>query len=156
MKKNRRNVNISNKKAYFEYEILEEEVCGIVLNGNEIKSIIAGLASISEAYCFIDNGEIFVKGMHISEPKHYNEFQEFNPLRVRKLLMTKKQIRKYSELLKNKGITCIPLKLFTNDKGLLKLNIGLAKGKKNYDKRADIRDKDIKRDTDRQINSFFN
>lgn len=155
-KKERKVVNIKNKKAYFEYEILEEEVCGIILTGNEIKSIISGLASINEAYCYIDKGEMFIKGMHISEPKNYKEFKEFNPTRLRKLLMTKKQIRKFDETLKNKGITCVPLKLFTNEKGLFKINIGLAKGKKNYDKKQAIREKDAKKDADRQINSFFN
>ena len=140
-----------NRKAYFEYNILEKNTAGIQLQGSEVKSIRAGKVSISEAYCYILNGEIFIKGMHITEytegGKHYNH----QPLRDKKLLMKKKEIAKLDKSLGEKGLTIVPLELIITDTGLIKLEIGLAKGKNLYDKRFSIKEKDIKRDMERSL-----
>ena len=135
-----------NKKAYFEYNILEKNTAGIQLQGSEVKSIRAGKVSISEAYCYILNGEIFIKGMHITEytegGKHYNH----QPLRDKKLLMKKKEIAKLDKSLGEKGLTIVPLELIITDTGLIKLEIGLAKGKHLYDKKQTIKLRDLDRD----------
>ena len=140
-----------NKKAYFEYNILEKNTAGIQLQGSEVKSIRNGKVSISEAYCYILDGEIFIKGMHITEytegGKHYNH----QPLRDKKLLMKKKEIAKLDKSLGEKGLTIVPLELIITDTGLIKLEIGLAKGKNLYDKRFSIKEKDIKRDMERTL-----
>ena len=140
-----------NRKAYFEYNILEKNTAGIQLQGSEVKSIRAGKVSISEAYCYILDGEIFIKGMHITEytegGKHYNH----QPLRDKKLLMKKKEITKLDKSLGEKGLTIVPLELIITDTGLIKLEIGLAKGKHLYDKRQSIKEKDIKRDMERSL-----
>lgn len=140
-----------NKKAYFEYNILEKNSAGIQLQGSEVKSIRAGKVSVSEAYCYILDGEIFIKGMHIAEytegGKHYNH----KPLRDKKLLMKKKEIAKLDKSLGEKGLTIVPLEVIITDTGLIKLEIGLAKGKHLYDKRQSIKEKDIKRDMERTL-----
>ena len=140
-----------NKRAYFEYEILEKHTAGIQLQGSEVKSIRGGKVSISEAYCYIVDGEIFIKGMHIAEytegGKHYNH----KPLRDKKLLMKKKEIAKLDKSLGEKGLTIVPLEVIITDTGLIKLEIGLAKGKHLYDKRQSIKEKDIKRDMERTL-----
>ena len=140
-----------NKKAYFEYNILEKNIAGIQLQGSEVKSIRAGKVSVTEAYCYILDGEIFIKGMHIAEyiegGKHYNH----KPLRDKKLLMKKKEITKLDKSLGEKGLTIVPLEVIITDTGLIKLEIGLAKGKHNYDKRNSIKEKDIKRDMERTL-----
>ena len=140
-----------NKKAYFEYNILEKNTAGIQLQGSEVKSIRAGKVSVSEAYCYILDGEIFIKGMHIAEytegGKHYNH----KPLRDKKLLMKKKEIVKLDKSLGEKGLTIVPLEVIITDTGLIKLEIGLAKGKHLYDKRQSIKEKDIKRDMERSL-----
>ena len=143
-------VNIKNRKASYNYEFLEEEIAGISLVGSEVKSIRSGDASIGEAHCFIQDGEVFITGMHIAEYKESGRGNH-DPYRKRKLLLTKKQIKKFDDKLKIKGNTIVPLRLFTNDKGILKLKIALARGKKNYDKKQSIKEKDIKRDMDREI-----
>ena len=140
-KKTKNSVNISNRKASYEYHLLDEFDCGIKLIGSEVKSIRENGASISDAYCYVNNGEVFVKGMHISELKNAEPHE---PLRERKLLLTKKEIRKIVVELKNTGLTLIPTVLF-NKKGLMKLKIRLAKGKKLFDKRESIKARDIKR-----------
>jgi len=135
-----------NKKAYFEYNILEKNTAGIQLQGSEVKSIRNGKVSISEAYCYILDGEIFIKGMHIAEytegGKHYNH----KPLRDKKLLMKKKEITKLDKSLGEKGLTIIPLEVIITDTGLIKLEIGLAKGKHLYDKKQTIKLRDLDRD----------
>jgi SsrA-binding protein len=143
-------MSIKNRKARHDYEFLEEETAGIVLVGSEVKSIKAGKASIGEAYCYIDKGECFIKGMHIAEFKQAGR-NNHDPYRLRKLLLTKKQILKWERGLKTKGRTIVPLKLFTDENGKIKLNVALAKGKKNYDKREDLKKKDMKRDVEREI-----
>lgn len=143
-------ISIKNKKAYFEYEILEKFVCGIQLLGTEIKSIRQGKASIKESYCFINNDELFVKGMNITEYSH-GGYINHEPLRLRKLLLKRKEINKIEKGLKDNGITAVPLHLFISDNGYAKLEIGLAKGKKLYDKRETLKSKDMKRDVDRAM-----
>lgn len=141
----------TNKKAYFEYNILEKHTCGIVLLGSEVKSIRAGKVSIKEAYCYILDGELFIKGMHIAEYAEGGRNYNHQPLRNKKLLMKKKEIIKLDKNLGEKGLTIIPLELIITDTGLIKLEIGLSKGKHNYDKRFSIKEKDIKRDMERSL-----
>lgn len=141
-------VNILNKRAKFDYEILDKYTAGIVLTGTEIKSIRLGKASIAESFCEFHNGELFVINSHIEEylyGNHYNHKAKSE----RKLLLNKRELRKLEKDLQNKGLTVIPLRLFTNEKGLAKLDIALCRGKKNYDKRETIKDRDSKRDLDR-------
>jgi len=143
-------IKIKNKKAYYEYFISEKYVAGIQLAGTEIKSIRTGKVSLSEAYCNFKNDELFVINMHIAEYQfgtHYNH----EPKRDRKLLLTKRELRKLGIKIKEKGFTVIPTLLFINENGLAKLEIGVAKGKKLYDKRETIKTKDNKRDLDRSI-----
>ncbi len=151
-KKINNSVEIKNRKASFEYEFLETEVCGLVLLGSEVKSIREGKCSIGEAYCYIQKKELWITGMHIAEYKEAGQFGH-DPYRTRKLLLTKKQIIHFEKELKIQGKTIVPIKLFSNDKGVLKLNIALAKGKREFDKRNSIKDKDIKRDNARELNN---
>lgn len=139
-------ISIKNRKASFEFELLDEFEAGIVLVGSEVKSIRAGNVSITESYCFINNSEVFIKNMHIQELK--NAPVQHEPTRERKLLLTKKEISKIEVQLKNKGLTLVPTYLY-NKKGLIKIKIRLAKGKKNYDKRESIKAKDVARDLKR-------
>lgn len=145
-------ISIKNKKAAFEYYILEEFTAGIQLTGTEIKSIRDGKASIQEAYCLFIDGELYVKNMHISEYSfgtHYNH----EPKRDRKLLLNRRELRKLLVKVKERGFTIIPILLFINEKGLAKLTIGLARGKKLYDKRETLKKKDMKRDLERSKES---
>lgn len=141
-------VNIKNKKASFEYFLLEKYTAGIVLSGTEIKSLRESKANIADAYCFFVNGELFIRNMHISEYK-FGTYNNHEPKRDRKLLLTKRELKKLNTRLKEQGVTIIPLWLFINDKGLAKLEISLAKGKKQYDKRETLRGKDIQREIER-------
>ncbi len=141
-------INIQNKKAQFEYQILSKYTAGIVLSGTEIKSIRDGKASIKEAFCqFNEKNELFVVGMYIGEysfAKNYTHVPRSN----RKLLLNKKELIKLSKEIKNTGLTIIPLKLFINEKGFVKIQIALAKGKKIHDKREAIKNRDVKRKLD--------
>jgi len=151
MKKEKNNsVDIQNRKASFEYHFLDTIEAGIVLTGSEIKSIRQNGANISDAYCYINSGEMFVKNMHISTLKNAGDNQH-EPLRERKLLLTKKELRKLEGELKNQGVTIVISSLFTNKRGLAKMKIALAKGKKLYNKKQSIKEKDIKRETDRAL-----
>ncbi|WP_335965331.1 SsrA-binding protein SmpB [Galbibacter sp. PAP.153] len=142
-------VNIKNKKARFEYEILDKYVAGIVLSGTEIKSIRQSRASIAESFCeFNDAGELFVINMTIEEYTHATHFNH-NPKNARKLLLNKRELKKWHKSVKVSGNTIVPLRLFVNDRGLAKMEIALAKGKKLYDKRETIKDRDNKRNLDR-------
>jgi len=140
-----------NKKAWFLYQILDKYIAGIQLQGSEVKSIKANKVSINEAYCFITNGEIFIKGMHVTEYKEGGKHNNHEPLRDRKLLLKKKEIIKLHENISQKGLTIIPLEIILSKNGFIKLEIGLAKGKNLYDKRNSIKDKDIKRELDRNL-----
>jgi SsrA-binding protein len=135
----------TNRKAYFEYYIVEKLIAGVELKGSEVKSIRKGEVNISEAYCLIDNGEMFLKNMHVSEHKQGGIHNNHEPLRTRKLLLKKKEILKLAEEVKLKGLTIVPLEIILTGFGYIKLEIGLAKGKKNYDKRESIKQKDLKR-----------
>ena len=147
-------INIKNKKARFEYELLDTYVAGIVLTGSEIKSIRQGKASIAESFCeFNDRGELFVINMYIEEYSHAHHYNH-KPRSERKLLLNKRELAKWHKEVKNTGITIVPLRLFVNDRGLAKLEIALAKGKKIYDKREVIKDRDAKRNLDRIKKSF--
>jgi len=142
-------INIQNKKARFEYEVLDTYTAGMVLTGTEIKSIRASKASISESFCeFNDRGELFVINMTIEEYA-FGNFYNHRPKAERKLLLNKRELKKLAKDVETKGLTIVPLKLFINDKGLAKLDIALAKGKKLYDKRETMKDRDTKRDLDR-------
>lgn len=143
-------VKIKNKKASYEYFLIEKFTAGIQLTGTEIKSIRYGKASIREAYCAFTANELFVRNMNISEYKlgtHYNH----EPKRERKLLLNKRELKKLQTKINEKGFTLVPILLFINDKGLAKLEIALAKGKHTYDKRASLKEKDNKRDLDRSM-----
>lgn len=140
-----------NKRAYFEYEILEKHIAGIQLRGSEVKSIRASKVSIVEAYCFIMNGEIFIKGMHVTEHKEGGKHNNHIPLRDRKLLMKKKEIFRLQENISQKGLTIVPLEIMLSNTGFIKLEIGLARGKHLYDKRNSIKEKDLKREMERNL-----
>ena len=142
-------VNIQNKKARFLYEILDKYTAGIVLTGTEIKSIRNSKASIAESFCeFNEQGELFVINMTIEE-YIYGTYYNHKPKAVRKLLLNKRELKKLQKEVQNTGLTIVPLKLFINDKGYAKLEIALAKGKKLFDKRETIKDRDNKRNLDR-------
>lgn len=145
-------INIKNKKASFEYEFIEKFTAGIQLTGTEIKSIRAGKASIVEGYCFLKDGEVFIKNMYIAEYEQ-GSYNNHNPKRDRKLLLNRKEINKLVKKKKDVGLTIVPLKIFINKKGYAKLDIALAKGKKLHDKRHDLKDKDAKRQMDRAMKS---
>ena len=141
-------INIKNRKAKFQYEFLDKYVAGIKLAGTEIKAIRQGKASIAESFCEFQDGELYVINMHVEEYSHATHFNH-NPKSERKLLLQKRELRKLEKEVKNGGLTIIPLRLFINDRGLAKLQITLAKGKKLYDKRETIKDRDNKRKLDR-------
>lgn len=147
-------MNILNKKAKFQYEILDKYVAGIVLSGTEIKSIRAGKASIAESFCeFNDNGELFAINMTIEEYA-FGNYYNHKPKAERKLLLNKRELKKLEREVNVKGNAIIPLRLFINDNGLAKLEIALGKGKKLFDKRDTIKDRDNKRNLDRIKKNF--
>ncbi|MBQ4804779.1 SsrA-binding protein SmpB [Aquimarina sp. MMG015] len=146
---NKNKINILNRKAKFEYEFLDKYTAGIKLVGTEIKAIREGKAGIAESFCeFHNNGELFVINMNIEEYSHATYFNH-NPKSERKLLLNRQELKKLEKEVKNSGLTIIPTRLFVNDKGLAKLDIALARGKKLYDKRETIKDRDNKRALDR-------
>jgi SsrA-binding protein len=142
------NIVIKNKKASFDYEFIETFVAGIVLTGTEIKSIRLGKASLIDSYCVVINRELWVKNMYIAE-YFYGTYNNHEARKDRKLLLNRKELNKIEQLSKNTGFTIIPTKLFLNEKGLVKIVIAVAKGKKVYDKRQSLREKDDKRDMER-------
>lgn len=147
-------VVIKNKRAEFDYFFIDTYTAGIVLTGTEIKSIRAGKASLVDTFCYINNGEIWVKGMNIS-PYFYGSYNNHEAKRDRKLLMTKKEIRYLDQNTKHQaGFTIIPVCLYINENGYAKLDIALAKGKKEYDKRNTLKDKEDRREMDRVRKSF--
>ena len=139
-----KDVNIKNKRARFDYEIIDTYTAGIVLTGTEIKSIRQGKASLSDAYCYVTNGEVWVKNMYIAE-YFYGSYNNHTERRERKLLLTRKEIRKLEKDGKEAGFTIVPLRMFINERGLAKLVIGLGRGKKEYDKRQSIKEREDKR-----------
>ncbi|CCY65188.1 SsrA-binding protein SmpB [Marseilla massiliensis] len=146
-------VSIRNKKASFEYFFVETYTAGIVLTGTEIKSIRQGKASLVDSYCYIHNGEIWVKGMNIS-PYFFGSYNNHEAKRDRKLLLTKKEIHKLQEATKQVGFTIVPTLVFIDAKGRAKVDIALAKGKKEYDKRQTLKEKEDRREMDRAIKHY--
>lgn len=142
-------MEINNKKAYFEYNIESKYIAGLVLKGTEVKSLRAGKASFNDSYCFFHKGELFVKSLHISEYS-FGTYTNHEPLQERKLLLNKKELRKLEGKIKEKGYSIIPLKLFLSESGYFKLEIGLGRGKKIYDKRETIK----QRENERNIRNY--
>ncbi|SNR95361.1 SsrA-binding protein [Belliella buryatensis] len=149
-KKNRfeKIINIKNKKASYEFEFIEKFTAGLVLKGTEIKSIREGKVSLTEAYCYFRSGELYIKQMHIA-PYSMAASYNHDAVRERKLLLNKKELDKLETKFSEKGLSIIPVRVFLNDKGLAKLEIALARGKKLHDKRNDIKEKDLKKEMSR-------
>jgi SsrA-binding protein len=143
---NRNKVNIKNKKASFNYELVEKLIAGIVLSGTEIKSIRLGKANLVDSYCYFHDNELWVTGVHISEYS-FGSYNNHDPKQDRKLLLTKRELNRLHKKSMEKGFTIVATRLFINEKGLAKLEIALAKGKREYDKRQDIK----KRDSQKEI-----
>ncbi len=141
---NPKDINIKNKRATFDYAIGDTFTAGIVLTGTEIKSIRQGKASLADTFCYVDKGEVWVKNMYIAE-YFYGTYNNHAARRDRKLLLNKKEIAKLEKTGKESGFTIVPLRLFINDRGLAKLVIGVARGKKEYDKRQSIKEREDKR-----------
>ncbi len=152
-KKNKQNISVQNRKARHEYEFLDIYEAGMVLQGTEIKSIREGKVNLRDAYCFFRKGELYVKSLFIAEYAHGNRANH-EPRRTRKLLLHRSELRKLEKKVKEKGFTIVPSKLYINDRGLAKLQIALAQGKKVHDKRQSIKEKDIKRDMQRAMKRF--
>jgi len=149
MPKAKSKIQISNRRASFDYEFLETYTAGIVLCGTEIKSIRAGKASLADAYCYFDlHGQLYVKGMNVAQ-YFWGSWGQHEPARDRKLLLTKRELRHLRQAVKEKGLTITAVKLYVADNGYAKLLIALARGKKEYDKRQTIKEKDIRREMDR-------
>jgi SsrA-binding protein len=142
-------LELSNRKAYHEYFFEATYIAGIVLSGTEIKSLRSGKASFNDSYCQFHKGELFVRSLHISEYA-FGTYANHEPLQERKLLLNKKELKKLENKIKEKGYSIIPLRIFISDKGFAKLEIGLGKGKKNYDKRETIKSRDTERDIKRK------
>ena len=142
-------VQINNKKASFEYEFLEQYDAGIVLVGTEIKSLRAGKASLQDAYCYFSGGELYVRGMNIATYFWASAWSSHDPMRDRKLLLTRRELRHLAQAVKTKGLTIVATRAYIADNGYAKLHIALAKGKKEYDTRASIKEKDIRRELER-------
>lgn len=147
--KKKQSVEIKNKKASFEYELLEHFTAGIVLFGTEIKSIRMGKASLVDSYCYFVGNELFIKNMNIAEYWWGSAFSRQDPRRDRKLLLTRKELRKLQRAVKEKGNTIVATKMFIADNGYAKVNISLARGKKEFDKRESIKEKDLRRENER-------
>jgi SsrA-binding protein len=143
-------MEIKNRSAYFEYHVDDKYTAGVMLTGTEIKSVREGKASFNDAYCYFTSaGELYIKSFNIAEYSH-GTYANHDPMRERKLLLQKKELRKMHNKIKERGYTIIPLRLFINEKGLAKIEIGLAKGKKLYDKRESIRQRETERELKRK------
>lgn len=136
---------IRNRQAYYDYFIDDKYDAGMVLTGTEVKSLRAGRASFNDSYCYFHRGELWVKSLHIAEYSHGTS-SNHDPLRERKLLLNKKELRKIESKIKEKGITVVPLRIFFSEKGIAKIELGLGKGKKLYDKRETIKQRDNQRE----------
>ena len=143
-------INIRNKRAGFDYELLDTFNAGIVLSGTEIKSIRLGKAGLTDSFCYVNNGELWIKNMYIAE-YFYGSYNNHSSRRDRKLLLTRKEIKKIERAAKESGFSIIPTRVFINDRGLAKVTIAIAKGKKEYDKRDSIKEREDKRQMDRMF-----
>lgn len=143
-------MELKNRSAYFDYYIDDEFDAGMVLAGTEVKSIRAGKVSFNDSYCFLHKGELWVKSLHIA-PYEFGTYANHDPVKERKLLLTSKELKKLDTKTREKGFTIIPLKIFFNNKGLAKMKIGLARGKKTHDKRESIKQKDADREIKRHL-----
>jgi SsrA-binding protein len=143
------NINVKNKRASFDYEFIDKYIAGLVLMGTEIKSIRAGKVSMNDSYCYFVNNELFVKNLSISEHEFGTRYNH-EVRRERKLLLSRHELNKLDRKVKESGLTIVPVRLFVNDKGLAKMEIALARGKANYDKRQSLKEKDARREMDRQ------
>ncbi len=148
--KTENNINIKNRQASFEYAFIDKYLAGIQLTGTEIKSIREGKANISDAFCVFQKNELFIRNMNVS-PYFNATYNNVPEKRDRKLLLNRQELNKLQGKLKDQGLTVVPLRLFINEKGFAKLEIALAKGKKLFDKRADIKKRDTERETDRRL-----
>ncbi len=144
------NINILNRRATFDYSFSDKFIAGMVLKGTEIKSIREGKVSLADSYCFLKNNELFIRNLHITEYEKAS-FYNHAPMRERKLLLNKIELNKIDRKLKDAGISIIALRLFISEKGYAKLEIGIGKGKKSFDKREDIKKRDIERETARKF-----
>tara|TARA_B100000614_G_C14451919_1_gene454654 strand:+ start:424 stop:870 length:447 start_codon:yes stop_codon:yes gene_type:complete len=143
-----KDINIKNKRARFEYQILDKFIAGIQLNGTEIKSIRLGKVTITESFCAFKKDELWIRGMHIAEYE-FGNYANHEPKRERKLLLNRQELNKLQKKLKNQGLTIVPLLLFINEKGWAKLEIAIAKGKKLHDKRDSLKEKNMQRDIEK-------
>lgn len=141
-------VEIVNKKASHEFFLVDFLEAGIMLTGTEVKSVRAGHVSLNDSYCFFQNGELYVKSLYI-KPYEFGSHHNHEGRRERKLLLRKRELKKLQRRVTEKGMTLIPYRIFINERGLVKLEIALSKGKKSYDKRASIKEKDLRREMDR-------
>ena len=148
-----KNINIRNKRAAFDYEILEEYVAGVVLVGTEIKSIRLGKASLTECYCYFDRGELWIRGVNIAEYS-WGTCNNHIPKRDRKLLLNRRELNKLQRALQDNGLTVVGLRMFLNERGLAKIVIGLARGRKAYDKREYIKENDARREMDKAMKRY--
>lgn len=146
-------INIRNKRATFDYEILEEWVAGVVLVGTEIKSIRAGKASMTDSYCYFDKGELWIRGVNIAE-YDWGTCNNHAPRRDRKLLLTHRELEKLSRASQDRGLTIVGLRFFLNERGLAKIVIGLARGRKSYDKREYLKENDARREMDKAMKAY--
>ena len=149
MAKAKSRVQINNRRASFDYEFLETYEAGIVLVGTEIKSLRAGKASLADSFCYFDRGELYIKGMNIATYFWASRWGSHEPARDRKLLLTKKELRHLQQAVKLKGLTIVGVRAYIADNGYAKIHIALAKGKKEYDKRESIKEKDLRRELER-------
>ena len=145
-----KNVNIRNKRATFDYEIIEEYIAGIVLVGTEIKSLRLGKASLVDSYCYFERNELWIRNVNIAEYT-WGTCNNHVPKRDRKLLLNRKELNKLQRSLQDRGLTVVGLRIFLNDRGLAKVAIGLARGRKSYDKREYLKENDAKREMDKAM-----
>ncbi|MFR9524395.1 MAG: SsrA-binding protein SmpB [Rikenellaceae bacterium] len=148
-----KNINIRNRRATFDFAIIEEYTAGIVLVGTEIKSIRMGKATLTDSYCYFERGELWIRGMNIAE-YHWGSCNNHIPKRDRKLLLNAKELTKLGRSLQDKGLTVVGLRMFLNDRGFAKVVIGLAKGRKSYDKREHLKESDAKREMDKAMKKY--
>ncbi|WP_300104813.1 SsrA-binding protein SmpB [uncultured Alistipes sp.] len=153
MANEQKKINIRNKRATFDYEIIGEFVAGVVLVGTEIKSIRAGRASLTDSFCYFDKGELWIRGVNIAEYA-WGTCNNHAPRRDRKLLLTGRELLRLARASQDKGLTIVGLRLFLNDRGLAKIVVGLARGRKSYDKREYLKENDAKREMDKAMKRY--